>query len=116
VNGSKILVLGVAYKSDIDDYRESPSLKIIEQLEEQGGIVSAYDPFISEYKIGGKMRSGMGSLTEMDVREADIVLLLTAHTTYDYEMILRNATVIFDTKNGFKDIKDAKDREKIWLL
>jgi UDP-N-acetyl-D-glucosamine dehydrogenase len=113
VNGSKVLILGVAYKSDIDDYRESPSLKIIQLLEEQGATVSVYDPFISEFKLDGKMRSGMDSLSEKDVKEADLVLLLTNHTTYDYEMIYKNAKVIFDTKNGFKALSE---KDKIWLL
>ncbi len=113
VNGSSIIILGVAYKSDIDDYRESPSLKIIELLEEMGANLTVFDPHIKEFKLAGKMRTGTDGITEKRVAEADLVLLLTNHTAYDYKMIHKNAKAIFDTKNGFKGFED---RDKIWLL
>ncbi len=113
VNGSNILVLGVAYKSDIDDYRESPSLKIIELLEEMGADVTVYDPHIKEFKVAGALRTGEDSISEKQVADSDLVLLLTDHTAYDYEMIEKKAKAIFDTKNGFKGFEK---RDKIWLL
>ncbi len=113
VNGANIILLGVAYKSDIDDYRESPSLKIIELLEEMGANLTIYDPHIKEFKLAGKMRQGADGITEKEVADADLVLLLTNHTAYDYAMIKKNAKAIFDTKNGFKGFEN---RDKIWLL
>ena len=113
VNGSNILVLGVAYKSDIDDYRESPSLKIIELLEEMGADVTVYDPHIKEFKVAGALRTGEDSISEKQVADSDLVLLLTDHTAYDYAMIEKKAKAIFDTKNGFKGFEK---RDKIWLL
>ncbi|MEX1307559.1 MAG: nucleotide sugar dehydrogenase, partial [Eubacteriales bacterium] len=113
VNSANVLVLGVAYKSDIDDYRESPSLKIIELLEEMGADVTVFDPHIKEFKVAGELRTGMDGITDKTVADADIVLLLTDHTAYDYKMIEKNAKAIFDTKNGFKGFEN---RDKIWLL
>ncbi len=113
INGSKILLLGVAYKNDIDDYRESPSLKIIQQLEAQGAELTIYDPYITNFKLGNERRNGVGAITKQDVKDADLVILLTSHSNYDYEMIYKNSKAIFDTKNGFKDMEG---NENFWLL
>jgi UDP-N-acetyl-D-glucosamine dehydrogenase len=113
INGSKILLLGVAYKSDIDDYRESPSLKIIESLENLGAQVKVFDPYVKKYKVAGKMQTGMDSMEKADVQDADLVVLLTNHSNYDYDMIYENSKAIFDTKNGFKGFKG---KTNFWLL
>ena len=113
VNGSKILVLGVAYKQDIEDYRESPAIKVINELEKLGALVGYYDPYISEYKEHGKTKKGLRSLSEIDLKESDLVIITTAHTNLDYEFIQKNALFIFDTKNAMKKIER---RDNIELL
>ncbi len=113
LNGSKVLVLGVAYKNNIDDYRESPALDVIEILKERGAEVDFYDPWIAKYKRGGKYYEGLISIDAEKVAGYDLVLVTTAHDAYDYEMIRKNAKAIFDTRNAFAGVKD---RENIELL
>lgn len=113
LNGSKILILGVAYKQDIDDYRESPALKVIENLKLEGAFVDFYDPYVSKYKYNGYVSKGLKSIDEKILKNYDIVVITTAHTNIDYEMIQQFAMVIFDTKNAMKNVKD---RENIEIL
>ncbi len=113
LNGTKILVLGVAYKNDIDDYRESPALKVIDILQNEGAQVKFYDPYISEYKYKGKNYKGLGLINEKHIRKSDLVVFTTAHSNFDYEMISKNAKAIFDTRNAMKNISN---RENIELL
>jgi UDP-N-acetyl-D-glucosamine dehydrogenase len=113
INGSRVLVLGVAYKGDIDDYRESPALHVIEILEEQGASVSFYDPWVPAYRHKGVTVAGLEELTPETVKEADIVLICAAHTNVDYEMVQKNAVAIFDMKNAMKALED---RENIEIL
>ena len=113
LNGSKVLVLGVAYKNNIDDYRESPALKVIEVLQKEGAKVEFYDPYISEYKYKGEIHKGLDGIDEKMVREADMVVFTAAHKDYDYEIISKNAKAIFDTRNAMKNIKN---RDNIELL
>ena len=104
---SKILVLGVAYKNDIDDYRESPSLKLIDLLKNEDAHVDFYDPYIPQYKYKGKVHSGIKNINKSVIQEYDLVIIATAHKVYDIDMILENANAIFDTRNAIKK-KDAK--------
>lgn len=113
MNGAKVLVLGVAYKNNIDDYRESPALRVIEVLEQEGADVVFYDPWIPEYKYKGQIHKGLEKIDEKIVRDADIVIFTSAHSNFDYDMIQKNAKVIFDTRNA---MKNAKNRENIELL
>ncbi len=111
LNGSKVLVLGVAYKQDIDDYRESPAIKVIEELEVNGAIVSYYDPFIPQYREHCQIRKGEPELTKKLVEDADLVIITTAHTKVDYEMVQKHAKAVFDTKNVMKSIKNRENIE-----
>ncbi len=113
LNGSKILVLGVAYKQDIDDYRESPAIKMIEVLKEEGAKVSYYDPYVFEYCEKGMMVKGERQLNEELLKSVDLIIITTAHTNVDYKLVQKHAKFIFDTKNVMKDIKK---RENIELL
>jgi UDP-N-acetyl-D-glucosamine dehydrogenase len=79
INGSKILVLGVAYKQDIDDYRESPAIRVIEELEKEGSEVLYYDPYVSEYKENGRVKIGEQNLTKVLIESADLVIITTTH-------------------------------------
>ena len=109
--GAKVLVLGVAYKNDIDDYRESPALRVIEVLEEENANVDWYDPWIPQYKYKGQVHTGLKQITADDVKSYDIVIFTAAHSNFDYEMISKNAKRIFDTRNAMKNIKDRSNIE-----
>ena len=104
LNGSKILVLGVAYKQDIDDYRESPAIKIIEELIKNGSKVSYYDPLIKAFKNNNLSMEGLLYLTQEVIESSDIVVIATAHTKVDYKLVQNYAKAIFDTKNVMKNI------------
>lgn len=109
--GSKVLVLGVAYKQDIDDYRESPAIRVIEELEETGANVEYFDPYIPSYREHGIVKEGIKEINPEVVASYDIVIVTAAHTNIDYNMIQKNAKAIFDTKNVMKDIKDRENIE-----
>ena len=111
MNGSKALVLGVAYKQDIDDYRESPALRVIERVKARGANVEYYDPWVSEYTYKGVTGHSLSELTPAVVQAADIVLITCAHTNIDYEMVQKNAKAILDTKNAMKYITNRENIE-----
>lgn len=113
LNGSKVLVLGVAYKNNIDDYRESPALNVIDILKERGAVTDFYDPWIPKYKRNGEWHEGISEINADIIKGYDLILVATAHDTYDYEMIRKNAVAIFDTRNAFKDVEE---RDNITLL
>ncbi len=105
MNGAKVLVLGVAYKQDIDDYRESPAIRVIEALKKRGADVVYYDPYITEYREHGVVEKGLTELTAETLRGADLVMVTTAHTNVDYNFVAENADLIFDTKNAMKNVQ-----------
>lgn len=113
LNGSKILILGVAYKQNIDDIRHSPALKVIEGFEKEGSIVEYYDPYVESYDYKGKTRTSIKELIEQELQIPDLVVITTAHTNIDYDFVQANSKFIFDTKNAMKDVKN---RENIELL
>jgi len=113
INGSTILLLGVAYKKDIDDIRESPALKIISILEKEGAEVKYNDPHVSEFKHNGKLYHSE-NLTDDLLSSSDLVVITTDHTKYDYEYIVKTAKFVFDTRNATKNVKEL--REKIEVL
>lgn len=113
LNGSKVLVLGVAYKNNIDDYRESPALNVIDILKERGAVTDFYDPWIPKYKRNGEWHEGIIEINADIIKGYDLILVATAHDAYDYEMIRKNAVAIFDTRNAFKDVEE---RDNITLL
>lgn len=111
IKGAKVLVLGVAYKQDIDDYRESPALRVIEEFKKRGAEVSYYDPWVLEYRYKGQRYSGLAELNGEVLRSADIVVITTAHTNVDYELVQKNAVVVFDAKNVMKNIAERENIE-----
>lgn len=111
INGAKVLVLGVAYKQDIDDYRESPAIRVIEELHNVGADVDFYDPWIAEYRENGKIEKGIKEITPEIVAAYDLVVIATGHTNVDYEMVQKNAKAIFDTKNVMKNIANRENIE-----
>lgn len=111
LNGSQILVLGVAYKQDIDDYRESPALVVIDVLKSMGAEVKFYDPYIAEYRYKGESYSGEKILSKELLAGADLVLVTAAHTNVDYDFVQQNSVFIFDTKNAMKSVKNRNNIE-----
>lgn len=113
LNGSKVLVLGVAYKADIDDYRESPAIDVIEILHREGSSVDFFDPYIPKFRAHGKEYVGIADISPEVIANYDLVFVAAAHTNVDYDMIEQNAQAIFDSKNAMKDVKN---RDKIEVL
>ena len=104
LKGAKVLVLGVAYKQDIDDYRESPAIQVIEGLKKEGADVFFFDPFIPKFRHKGKWYEGEKELTQELVEGSDIVVITTNHSKVDYAFVQKHAKAIFDTKNATKGI------------
>ena len=113
LNGADVLVLGVAYKQDIDDYRESPAIHVIEALRKLGANVTYYDPYVPKYRFEGKYYEGLPELTADALASADLVMVTTAHTTVDYDFVAEHAKLVFDTKNAMKNVRK---RDNIRLL
>ncbi len=111
MNGAKVLVVGVAYKQDIDDYRESPALRVIEVLKREQADVEFYDPWISEYKYKGEKHQGLKEISPKVIASYDLIMITAAHTNVDYDMIQKNAVAIFDTKNVMKNIENRENIE-----
>jgi UDP-N-acetyl-D-glucosamine dehydrogenase len=107
VNGSRVLVLGIAYKPDIDDVRESPALDVIEQLYEMGAKIEYADPLVPSVDYHGTRMRAV-PLTPARLRAADCVVVTTNHKAFDYDAIYRQARLIVDTRNAFKGRKAKK--------
>jgi UDP-N-acetyl-D-glucosamine dehydrogenase len=111
LSGSKIFVLGLAYKRDIDDPRESPSFKIIELLEQKGATVRCHDPFFPKlpamrhYK---HLRAKAAELSERSLKDSDAVVIVTDHTSYDYAWIVRHAPMVLDTRNACRLVRSGR--------
>lgn len=112
INGAKILMLGVSYKQDIDDYRESPAIRVYKELKKVGAEVSYYDPWVPEFrKMYGESSKSIPALTPEAVASYDLVMVTCAHTNVDYAMVQANAQAVFDTKNAMKDIQPRDNIE-----
>lgn len=105
LNGSKVLVLGIAYKQDIDDMRESPSVFLMEKLEEKGATVNYSDPHVPVFPKMREHNFDLSSveLTSETIKEYDCIILATAHKKFDYEMMLKNAKLLVDTRGKYKE-------------
>jgi len=110
LNGSKIMLLGVAYKQNIRDCRESPALKVIEQLEKEGAQAQYHDPYVSSFSDRGKEYVSE-KLTKEILNDVDLIVITTKHDCYNYDFIQANATFVFDTKNAMKNVKDRHNIE-----
>ncbi len=101
IRGSAVLVMGVTYKPDVNDIRESPALEIIEMLERKGAVVSYADPFAPQLSIDGSKLTAVEA-SAANVGAADCVLILTNHTSFDYSMIASRAKLVVDTRNALR--------------
>jgi UDP-N-acetyl-D-glucosamine dehydrogenase len=108
LNGANILVLGLAYKKDIDDLRESPSLTIIELLQKEGATVCYNDPFFESVGRGRKYNLNMKNTPLENLKQYDCVLIVTDHSSYDYASIVKEANLVVDTRNATKGLTSEK--------
>ena len=113
VNGSRVLVVGVAYKPDIDDIRESPALDVMRLLEADGAEVVFHDPFIPSYREDGHSRSGV-ELTAAELERADAVVIVTNHRAIDYQMLMDHASLVVDSRNAMA--RTMKTRARVVSL
>jgi UDP-N-acetyl-D-glucosamine dehydrogenase len=113
IKDSKILVLGAAYKPDIDDLRESPALDVIGLLEQKGALVSYHDPYVPRIQHDNWVRESVTDL-EAAIRQADCVVIITNHSQYNYQAIYDTAPLLVDTRNALGSIK--KDGAKVFKL
>ena len=97
--GAKVLALGVAYKNDIDDCRESPAIRVLKLLREEGAEVTYFDPWVAQYKEDGQVYYSEKELTPELIQAADLVVVTAGHNNVDYAMVQKNAKAVFDTKN-----------------
>jgi UDP-N-acetyl-D-glucosamine dehydrogenase len=109
INGSKILVLGVAYKRDVNDTRESPAIDILRLLKEKGARVAYSDPHVEDLDEDGIKMKGV-PLTARRLKSYDCVAIVTDHAAFDYRMIVRNSKAIVDSRNALKDFESRKIR------
>ena len=111
MNGAKVLVVGVAYKQDVDDYRESPAIDVIQRLLIEGADVSYYDPWIPRFRHGALEMKSLSELNGAVLGDADLVIVTAAHSNVDYGLIQQYAGLIFDTKNAMKGIVERGNIE-----
>ena len=104
LSGARLLVLGVAYKKDVEDTRESPSLKLIQLLREKGAYLSYHDPYIGNVQVDGDTLSSV-ELTDELLSSADCVVIATDHSSYDYQNIVDKARLVFDTRGATKRLR-----------
>jgi UDP-N-acetyl-D-glucosamine dehydrogenase len=115
LHGARVLVLGVAYKKDVDDLRESPSLKVIEILESRGAQVSYNDPYVPSLRAKRLRHYGTFALdsvplTEERLAAADCVLVATDHGAYDYDWVVAHASLVVDTRNATRAVREGRDK------
>ncbi|HMF51674.1 MAG TPA: nucleotide sugar dehydrogenase [Candidatus Saccharimonadales bacterium] len=109
IRGSRIMVLGVAYKKNVSDCRESPALDVMRILSDKGAILSYNDPFVPSLRLGGNVLKS-SDFTPAEIGQYDCVIILTDHTAYDFRQIVGAAKLVVDTRNSTKDLHEFKDR------
>ncbi|MBC7895517.1 MAG: nucleotide sugar dehydrogenase [Cytophagaceae bacterium] len=109
VKGARVLVLGVAYKKDIDDMRESPALEVMRMLEERGAIVVYHDPWVKSFREHGVTHEGV-ALTNERLQQSDVVVIVTDHTSVDYQAVADHAPLIMDARNAMSRTTVSKAR------
>ncbi len=109
LKSAKVLLLGMAFKKDVDDLRHSPALKVAELCIEDGiQNISYFDPFIPSVDVHGKRLTSLKSLTPAYIKKHDVVVITTDHSSFDINLIVKNAKVVIDTRNATKDVRGSK--------
>ncbi|MCG8352056.1 MAG: nucleotide sugar dehydrogenase [Chloroflexales bacterium] len=114
LNGAHVVLLGVAYKPDVDDYRESPAFKVMDLLSADGAQVTACDPHVAQFEIHDGRKMQTTPLNDDLLDSADCVVIITDHSAFDYERIIARAAAVVDTRNATRHVTTG--REKIVLL
>ena len=109
IRGSKVLVLGVAYKKNVSDCRESPALDVMRMLIDKGAILSYNDPFVATLRINGNTMKSV-ELTSANIERQDCIIVLTDHSAYDFPRIIAASKLVVDTRNATKDLQEFKDK------
>jgi UDP-N-acetyl-D-glucosamine dehydrogenase len=109
IRGSKIMVLGVAYKKNVSDCRESPALDVMRLLKDKGALLSYNDPFVTTLRLGSNILKSVDA-SPAEIAKHDCVIILTDHTSYDFQKIVEAAKLVVDTRNSTKDLHQFKDR------
>lgn len=109
LKGSKVMLLGVAYKRDLDDVRESPALKVGDLLLRGGAVLSYHDPYVPVVEIGGTVFRSVG-LSAQHLKEQDLIVIATDHSKVDYDYVLEHGTLIYDTRNALRGRSSSKVR------
>lgn len=109
LNGAEILVLGVTYKADVADPRETPAAKVMELLQREGAKLSYADPYTPTFMVEGTQYKAV-EVTDDLLKRCACALVLTAHSAFDFEQIVRHARFVFDTRNGTRNVKDSKGK------
>ena len=102
ISGSQILVIGVAYKKNINDVRESPALDVMKLLENDGAYLSFYDPYVSFVGLNGNKMMGMETLTKKTLNNSDAIVIMTDHDQIDFQFVIENSNLIIDSRNVIK--------------
>lgn len=110
VNGARILVLGTAYKRDISDVRESPALDVMKLLENQGARISYHDPYVRELKLDGGSVKRSIRWSPAALRSADLVVIVTDHSVYDYAEVVRHSKLVLDTRNATRNVRAGRSK------
>jgi len=110
INGSNILVIGVAYKRDISDLRESPALDVIRILQEKGALVRYVDPHVQVILMEDTPDLKVSPLNEQTLHQADCAVIITDHSSFDYQWIVDNSKIVVDTRNATKKVVNGKER------
>jgi UDP-N-acetyl-D-glucosamine dehydrogenase len=109
VRNSKILIMGVAYKKNVSDCRESPALDVMRLLSDKGAILAYNDPFVPTLRLGGTVLKSIEATSD-EIAKHDCVIILTDHSAYDVRQIAAAAKLVIDTRNSTKDLHEYKDR------
>ena len=109
IRGSKVLILGVAYKKNVSDCRESPALDVMRMLSDKGALLSYNDPFVPSVRLGGQLLTST-ELSAAEIASQDCLIILTDHSAYDFRSILKSARLVIDTRNATKELPEFRDR------
>jgi len=109
IRGSKIMILGVAYKKNVSDCRESPALDVMRLLSQKGAVLSYNDPFVPSMRLNGEVLRSV-ELSPESIANQDCLIILTDHSIYDFKAIIASAILVIDTRNATKGFDEFKDR------
>lgn len=115
LNGSRVLLLGVAYKPGVDDIRESPAMDVLQLLEEKGAELRYHDPHVPEFELDGSRYESRG-LSDEELERADLVVITTDHREIDYRRVIQHASIVIDTRNALEDVEAKEGRATVYPL